>query len=98
MLNLPERDDEPGLERRPTRGRFYIDRHAGYNSMSCRSRTGVWRWEHERDRDGVCLFCDDGKNESDSDDSATLLWDPCDDLDWGWDVQLLDFGELSGIE
>lgn len=24
----------------------------------CRSRTGVLRWKHANDRDGICVFCD----------------------------------------
>lgn len=97
MLILPEREDEPGLERRPTRGRFCIDRTGGYCALACRSRSGVWRADHDRDKDGVCLYCDDGKHEDMPATSNESLWDYQDD--WpGWDIQMLDFGELADIE
>lgn len=29
----------------------------------CRSRSGVWRREHDLDRDGACVFCDRVPNQ-----------------------------------
>jgi hypothetical protein len=32
-----------------------------WNSMRCKSRSGVWRTRHAFDRDARCIFCDGKK-------------------------------------